>query len=148
MTSDIETADRLSRRRARALPLLAVIFLTQQASYFVGVAEDGAPSVDHLKVGAWLILTTMILLAVSTGGFWFRSRAVRALLDDEVTRANRTEGMRVGFIAAIASGILLYLLTYFDRMGGREAIHLLITIALAAALLRFGLLERRAHRND
>ena len=36
MTSpaDIETADRLSRRRARIIPFLAIIFLAGQAAYF------------------------------------------------------------------------------------------------------------------
>ena len=33
-TSDVEQAERLGRRRARMLPFLALIFLTQQISFF------------------------------------------------------------------------------------------------------------------
>ena len=50
-----EQADFLSRRRARMLPLLAAIYLTQQASFFL--AGDGDRTVDHVKVGAWLLLS-------------------------------------------------------------------------------------------
>ena len=54
-SSDIETADRLSRRRARMLPVLAIVFLTQQAAYFAG-PDTGMRAVDQVKIGAWLVL--------------------------------------------------------------------------------------------
>ncbi|HEY0012311.1 MAG TPA: hypothetical protein VGB79_05605 [Allosphingosinicella sp.] len=146
-TSDIETADRLSRRRARMLPVLAIIFLTQQATYFVSRVEDGTRSVDHVKIAAWLVLTIVMLLMLTTGGFWFKSRNVRALMDDEVTVANRTAGMRIGFLAAMLGAIALYFVTFFEPVSGREAIHMITTIGIGAALLRFGFLERRAHRD-
>ncbi len=41
----------------------------------------------------------------------------------------------------------LYLLTMFTRVEVREAIHIILTIGLTAALLTFARLERRAHRN-
>lgn len=145
-TSDIETADRLSRRRARALPVLAAVFLTQQAAFITQQVEDGTRTVDHVKNGAWLILSVVLLLALTTGGFWLRRKSVRDLLDDDVTRANRGAAMRTGFLATMMGGIALYLLALFEPLGGREATHLLVTIGLAAALLRFGVLERRAHR--
>ncbi|HEX9932680.1 MAG TPA: hypothetical protein VGB08_07540 [Allosphingosinicella sp.] len=143
---DIDKADRLSRRRARALPILAMVFILQQASYFSSVIE-GARSVDHVRIGAWLILTLVILLVLTTGGFWFSRPAVRALVDDEVTRSNRHDAMRIGFIASVLGGLAVYVLTFFEPIGAREAVHLLITVGMAAALLRFGYLERRAHRS-
>ena len=146
--SDIETADRLSRRRARMIPALGAMFILQQASYFVGRIEDGTRTVDHVQIGAWLILSIVLLLALATGGFWFKPAPVRALMNDDVTRANRVEAFRVGFLATMIAGIGLYFITLFDRVGGREAIHLLVTVGIAAALLRFGFLERRAHIDD
>jgi preprotein translocase subunit SecY len=143
---DIESADRLSRRRARMLPVLAIVFIVQQASYFSARIEDGARAVDQVKISAWLVLSVVLLLALTTGGFWFRPAPVRDLLNDEVTRANRVEGLRVGFIATMAAGIAMYFLTLFEPVTGRDAIHLLMTVGIAAALLRFGQLERRAHR--
>ena len=143
---DVEYADRLSRKRAKMLPILAVIFLTQQASFFASRFENGERLVDHVKIGAWLVLSVVLLLMLTTGGAWLQRRAVRALLNDEVTRANRTAAMRVGFIASMSGGIFLYFLTFVDTVTGRDAIHLLTTIGIGAALLSFGMLERRAHR--
>ena len=144
--SDIEAADRLSHRRARMLPALAVIFLAQQISYF---AEPDAAvrAVDHVKIGAWLLLSIALLLALATGGFWLKPKRVRALMDDEVTRANRAEAFRIGFLATMAGAVLLYFASQFEPMSGRLAIHILTTIGIAAALLRFAYLERRALRD-
>ena len=147
--SDVEMADRLSRRRARMLPVLAIIFLTQQAAYIADRFEGPSAAVrmvDHVKVGAWLLLSAVLLLCLVTGGFWFKSHGVRSLLDDEVTRANRTAAMRLGFITTMLAGFAVYFLNQFEPMSGRDAIHLLVTVGIATALLRFGFLERRGHR--
>lgn len=146
--SDIEAADRLSRRRARLIPALAVVFILQQASYFVGQVEDGTRTVDHVKIAAWLVLSIVLLLALATGGFWLKPEPVRALMNDDVTRANRADAFRIGFLATMIAAIGLYFITLFEPVGGREAIHILVTIGIAAALLRFGFLERRAHIDD
>ena len=145
-SSDVEIADRLSRRRARVLPFLAILFLTQQVAYFAE-PDTGMRMVDHVKVGAWLLLSTVLVLVLATGGSWFRPKKVRALMDDEVTRANRAEAFRIGFLATMAGAIILYFVSQFEPMSGRLAIHMLTTIGIAAALLRFGFLERRAHKD-
>ncbi|MEO8177080.1 MAG: hypothetical protein ABI626_10540 [Sphingomicrobium sp.] len=142
--SNVEQAERLSRKRARMLPVLAVVYLTQQASFFADSPAAGR-SVDHVKIGAWLILSLVLLLAISTNGFWFRSREVRALLDDESTRANRLTATSAGFFAAMLAAILLYLVDQFEPIATRETIHIILSVGLAAALIRFGMLERRAH---
>lgn len=144
-TEDIESADRLSRRRARMMPMLALIFIVQQASYFSGRIEDGTRAVDQVKIAAWLVMSVVLLLALMTGGAWLRPKHVRELLNDEVTRANRLDGLRVGFIATMAAGIVMYFIAGVEPVSGRDAIHLLMTVGIAAALIRFGLLERRAH---
>ena len=140
--ADIEAADRLSRRRARVLPVLAVIFVAQQISYFAE-PDTAMRAVDNVKIGAWLLLSVVLLLALATGGFWLKPRRVRALMDDDVTRANRAEAFRIGFLVTMTAAILLYFLSLFEPLSGREAIHALTTIGIATALLRFGYLERR-----
>jgi hypothetical protein len=129
------------------LPILAVVFIAQQGSYFAATIEDGARTVDNVKIGAWLVLSIVLLLALMTGGFWFRPKPVRDLLNDEVARANRHDGLRVGFVATMAAGIAIYVIAMFEPVTGRESIHLMMTVGIAAALLRFGQLERRAHRD-
>ena len=50
-----EKADHLSRRRARTLPFLAVIYLTQQVSFFHRWL--GERTVDHVKIRASVVLS-------------------------------------------------------------------------------------------
>lgn len=144
-TEDVESADRISRRRARMFPLLALLFIVQQASYFSGRIEDGARAVDQVKIGAWLVMSVVLLLALMTGGAWLRPKRVRELLNDDVTRANRLDGLRVGFVATMAAGIVMYFLAGVEPVSGRDSVHLMMTAGIAAALIRFGQLERRAH---
>ena len=145
--SVVEAAERLSRKRARMLPFLAIIYLTQQATFFSGDAPPGARPVDHVKIGAWLVLSLVLLLALATNGFWFQRKEVRDLINDESTRANRSSAMTIGFIASMLAAIVIYFLEQFEAVTAREAIHLILSVGLGAALLRFGTLERRAHGN-
>jgi hypothetical protein len=141
-----EEAERLSMRRARALPALGMIFLAQQAS-FLSMPEHAARPVDHLKISAWLVLTIVLLAGLATGGGWFRSRAVRDLLNDESTRAHRQTGYVYGFWAAMGTALGIYIVNMFEPVSGRDAVHIIVTAAVATALLNFGMLERRALRN-
>ena len=141
-----EEAEILNRRRARMLPALALIFLAQQASY-LGIPEQSGRAVDHLKIGAWFVLSIVLLAGLATGGGWFRSRAVRELLNDEGTQAHRRSGYVYGFWAAMGTALGLYLVEMFEPVSGREAVYLIVTVALATALLNFGMLERRALRD-
>jgi hypothetical protein len=145
--SDFETAERLGRRRTRALPALAAIFVAQQAT-FLGPVPDlaAARTVDVVRVAAWVCLSLVLLAALWSNGFWFHSRSVRALLDDEVTRAHRGDAMSVGFLSAIVAAVALYIASMIGAVATREALHLVVTAGIATALLRFAFLERRAHR--
>ena len=140
-----EKAERLSRRRARMLPFLAVIYLTQQISFFTAGAGDRA--VDQVKIGAWVVLSLVLLAALTTKGFWFHSREVRDMVDDEVTRAHRAGAMGWGFVMAILSAIGLFFLSMYEPITTREAVHVIVSFGIAAAILRFGMLEGRALRD-
>jgi len=142
-----ERADELSRRRARMLPFLAVIYLSQQATYISALSGDPHRAVEHVKIGAWVVLSLVILAALVSKGFWLERREVRDLLDDESTRAHRLEGIRWGFIAAIVGGIAAYFLAQFQPITAGDVVHIVLSLGLGAALVRFGMLERRAHRN-
>lgn len=146
--STAEKADYLSTRRARMLPLLAVIFLSQQASFFSQLSGGQHVSAEGAKISAWLALSIVLLFALSTKGFWLERKEVRALLDDENTRANRNEAMRLGFLVSMAAAIAVYALTLFDTtVTARDAVHIVMTLGIATALIRWGMLERRAHRD-
>ena len=129
------------------LPFLAIIYLTQQATFFAGDAPPGVRSVDHVKIGAWLVLSLVMLMAIATNGFWLQRKEVRDLIDDESTKLNRLRAMSAGFIAATLGAIVIYFVEQFEPVGAREAIHVILSLGLGAALVRLGMLERRAHEN-
>lgn len=139
-----EQAERLSKRRARLMPMLAVIYLGQQVSFFAALDADRA--VDHLKVGAWVVMSLALLLALISGGGLARKREVREMINDETSRAHQADALGVGFVVAMVTAITLYVLSTATAISAREAIHLIVSLGLAVALIRFGWLERRAMR--
>ena len=142
-----ERADYLSRRRARILPFLAIIYFTQQVSFLSALGDGPSRDADHFKIGAWVVLSIVLLAALATKGFWLQPRAVRDLIDDEGTRANRLDAMRIGFLFACCTALAAYFIAQFQPLTVGEAAHLVLTFGLGAALIRFGMLERRAHRD-
>jgi hypothetical protein len=142
-----QKADFLSGRRARMLPALAIIYITQQATYFTVPSGAAHRGVDDLKISAWLVFSAILLAALSTKGFWLERREVRAMIDDELSRANRLDAMRFGFIFAMLTCIVIYAITMFQPVNGRDAVHVVLSDGLGAALIRWGWLERRAHRD-
>ena len=101
-----------------------------------------------MKISAWLVLSIVLLAALSTKGFWLQPKEVRNLIDDENTRANRNEAMRWGFLFSMGAAIAVYALTMFETtVTARDAVHIVMTMGIAAALIRWGILERRAHRD-
>ena len=145
--SDHEEAERLGRQRARQWPALAAVFITQQATFF-SVDQD-APlvrTVDWVKSAGWLMLTLVLLAALWTGGFWLKRREVRELMNDEVTRAHRADALALGFLLAMLMAAGIYIATFFEPVEVRMALHIVLTAGIVTALIRFGLLERRAYR--
>ena len=143
--TDADIANRITRRRGRMLPVLGILFLAQQGIFFSGHPGFDR-TVDHFKISAWLVNALVMLLVLAFGGGLFRSKAVRALVNDETTQVHRGKGYEAGFLAMFAICIVLYFLSLYEPLGGREAIHLILSAGIAAALVRFGMLERRADR--
>ena len=141
--SDVEMADRLSRRRSRVIPLLALLFISGQAMYFGTVAEP-MRNVDAVRIAAWLVWALALLLLLATGGGFFRKKSVRALMEEDVTLENRRRGIAFGFWTAMLSAVALYPLAMMEEVTAREAVHIVVTFGIGAALLRFAILERRA----
>jgi hypothetical protein len=145
--SDIATAERLGRRRARLWPVLGVMFVAQQAAYFSSERPgDLSRTVDHVKISAWVFLSLVLVALLWTGGFHLYRKSVRALLNDEVFYANRGAALSLGFVFAMLAAIALYILGMVEQVSLHEAIHTIVTAGVCAALVRFGMLERRAHR--
>ncbi len=145
-TSDAQAAERLSRKRARALPAMAAIFISQQVVFLVNNYE-GTRNVDRVAVGSWIVLTVVLLLALATGGGWIYPKAVRDLANDESTRAHRAQALAAGFWAAMIAALVLFIVDLFEPVDGRDAAHIVLTLGIAIALMTFGSLEKRALRD-
>ncbi|GAA4000474.1 hypothetical protein [Sphingomonas humi] len=139
-----EQAEYYEQRRLRMLPMILVIYLSQQAVYFS--AAGGSRTVDHVKIGAWAVLTLVLMLMLVTRGFWFAPQAVREMIDDEATQMNRLLALRSGFIAAVGLSALVYTLVPVADLSVRQALHLVISLSLGIGLLHFVMLEKRAQR--
>lgn len=129
------------------LPALAVIYLSQQVTFYSALDPVGYESARAVKIGAWLLLSVVLLAALTTKGFWFQPKAVRDVIDDENTRANRLDAIRYGYIAGMLMAMAIYFWTQVEALTAMETIHLILSAGLGVALVRFGFLERRAHRD-
>ena len=139
----VEQADRLGRKRSQVFFVLAMVFFAGQSIYF------GAPEATRdspPRIGAWLVLVILMLALLATGGFLLRGREVRDLLNDESSRANRLAAQATGFWATILALLAVYVESIFDPVSLNEAVHIVGTIGVGAALISFAARERRAHR--
>ena len=143
-TEDIALAERLTRRRARVSTVLTIFFVFTLATSLGTDFPASRP--DTFKLAAWIFWAAALLFLLATGGGIFRSSAVRGLLNDESTNENRRNAMVAGFWATVLSAFGLYALTLFEPVETREAIRLMLSAAVAVALLRFGHLERKSLR--
>ena len=143
-SAEHELADRVTRRRARMMPILAILFLAGQPLYF---ARNQMEIDTPVRTAVWLVWAAILLLALAMAGGHFSGRAVRDLIEDEVTRANRLRAYAAGFWTAMATVFGIYGLSIFDNIQGRESLHLVMTFSVAAALITFGTLEKRALRD-
>lgn len=143
---DVERAERIGRRRARIFAFQAVLFLIWQTMFFSAPVHEPMRNVDHVKISAWFVWVLALLLMLATGGGLLRNRKLRGLLNDEFTRQNRTVAYVMGFWTAVGTGIGLYVVDLFEPVSGREAVHITLSMAIAAALLNFALRERRSLR--
>ena len=142
----VTVADRLIRRRARVCVGFAGFFAVSQVSSLS--RPHAGRLVDRVHLAAWVLWAAMLLVMLAVGGGLLRTAAVRRLMNDETTRAHRLRGMAVGFWAAIAAALLLYLA---DATAGPvppdDALRMVITAAVSTGVFWFGALERRASRD-
>jgi len=149
--SAIQLAERLTRRRVRVLYVLAIYFLISQSAAVGRSGKlgswDSMRTVDTIQISAWLAMAVALLVLLFTGGGFFRSAEVRAMINDEGTRDHRRRALALGFAAAMATCIVVYFLSLFEPVGGRAAIHMVMTVGIASALIAFATFERRALRD-
>lgn len=141
MSDSAEAADRLSLRRVRAMTAVMILFAVQSAQ---AVADRPQRTVEFVALFGWLAMAMMLMLVLRTGGMWLRDPAVRALANDDVTRANRAEAAEWGFSAAILVAAVGVVTASLTAMPALFALRMVILVGLFTATMRFVRLERAA----
>jgi signal transduction histidine kinase len=142
-----DRVDQLTRRRARIATAMGIWFIFMQG---VRIVDDQTTEemlrrpVDYVQLFASTLWLFMLLVFILFGGGLWRSKSVRAMLNDENTEEHRRRAIASGFWAMILGAAACYVGTFFGPVSTREAVHVIITIGVGATLLRFGGLERRA----
>lgn len=137
-------AERLTLRRARGSIVLGILFLTSMATSLKADIGDSRPAT--IQIAAWVVWAAALLFLVAVGGGLLRGQTVRALMNDETTVEHRRTAMVTGFWAIVLCAFSLYGISLFETITGREAIRIMLSVAVGAAAIRFGTLERKALR--
>ena len=136
----MELADRLTLRRARAAIVLGVIFITSMATSLNVDIGDSRPAT--IQIAAWIVWAIALLVLVALGGGWFRKPFVRSMMNDDSTIENRRLALVTGFWAIVLCAFVLYGVSLFEDLTSRAAIRIMLSAAVGAAAIRFGVLER------
>ena len=142
----VDIADRLSRRRALGIVVATVVFLAVQViapPFFFGGSDRASP----LRVTLWAVNAVVLFLLLATRGGLVYGRRVRSLVNDDVTRGNHRMAVVVGYWVAMAVALGVFVAAGRNGFTAREAVYLIVTPSIAAALLFFSWLERRALRD-
>jgi hypothetical protein len=143
--SAVEKADAMSRLRPVLLVTSTVIYLVVQ----VMTRPLSASSPKHAAI-MWAINSVlfMLLLITRLQGGLFHGPEVRALMNDDVTRANHRSAIVGGFWVAMISAMVLFFTSAGRVYTARDAAYVIVTAALGFAMLEFCFLEFRAHRGS
>lgn len=138
----MELADKLTLRRARIAIVLGILFIASMATSLNVDIGDSRPAT--IQIAAWIVWAIALLVLVAAGGGWFRKPFVRSMMNDVSTIENRKTALVTGFWAIVLCAFVLYGISLFENISGREAIRIMLSAAVGGAAIRFGTLERRA----
>jgi len=143
--TDVERADRKSRARAILLSMLAVMFAASSILdacthlFFVDVQPWSEKSFARL---IWVVLGVLVALNLLTGGCI--PRRMRQLMNDDVTKQNRSRALSFGFCAALLCALGIVVVPQTSNITAAGAAFVVASSALCVALASFALLELRA----
>ncbi len=137
-----EIAEHLMKRRANALFVLAILFMVTQGAFIDSAVHNNGPGA--VKIAAWVVMAIVLLIFFATGGGWNRSHDVRALMNDEGTQQNRARATTIAFYNMMATGVILYGIGLIKPVSGGQAVHLIMSVGIASALVSFATWERMA----
>lgn len=148
--------DELQRGRARLLwlfPVQILLFapaliretqhvLDRGASQLLGLPR-GLATIGYLVIMAIGLLTMMVATLMNLMGAGF-PKAIRPVMDDELSRAQRAKAIASGFIASLVGGLIALALGLIQPRWAVLALPFVILGSLAVAAVHFAILDRQA----
>jgi hypothetical protein len=147
MSSKVEIADRMSRKRPVIIAAAAIVFLIIQAivpPFFSDIAGTDQARLPRLM---WAVNVIVLLLGLATGSGILNNSEVRALINDEVSRMHSRLAVATGFWLAMATALAFYLVPALRVRTAAEAVYVILTASVSMALLVFAWLEYRSQRD-
>jgi hypothetical protein len=138
-SSNTALADRCSRNGAIIMTLGAFVLV---ATCLLNLTDDRI-GITPLRASTWGFMILLWLIVLATGGGLLLSRPLRAIINDELTLQHRGRAIQAGFWVAMAATLTVYALSFVYPLSVRQALSLVATVPIAAALLRFAWLELR-----
>lgn len=139
-----EDLEKLGVRRRRVILMGAIILLTiitGTMSAFNEATPGAWRTVDILRLCAFLFLSLVLGLRSTTAFSLFGRNAI---LDDELTRANRATAARTGFWALLLSAMACFIASMLGfEVSVAEALLAVIAAGAISAAIRFSFAERR-----
>lgn len=143
----VEIADKNSRKRAIIVAAGAIVFVAGQLLGGPAFRENADQSLYSARNIMWSVNVILLLAFLATGGGLLNNPQIRALVNDEVSRANYRVSVIIGFWVAMTSALVLYLVPAFAWMNAKQCLYSVLTLSVAITSLAFAYLELRAHRD-
>ena len=144
MSDHDETAARIEKKTDRILKMSGLMFLTWQASYFAifNQQTDHLRTVDIIARAGYVAWACCLLVLIATGGGWYGSAEVRAVLDDELARAHRADAYRNAFWAVILVTLIAYAATHVVDVPAQVLAHIVLSAGVLVAVATLAYLRR------
>lgn len=144
MSDDFE---KISRRRRGALAVYGIMFLALQGIAFKRLDDPVAlwRGIHYTTAFGYMLWASTLIYILASGGFPFhgRSATAQAVLNDELTVANRRFAYQVGYWTLLAMTVVLFALAQSDQMTIPEAMRVTFAIGVAVPAIAFAGRERR-----
>jgi hypothetical protein len=145
MENSFDQAARLESRTRRVLVSSGVMFVVWQVSYFLIFSPPAGAlrRVDVVASAGFIAWGAALLMLLATGGGAFRSREVRQILDDELTRANRRLAYQHGFWALMLVSLVAYVSASFTPVSAKLLAHASLSAGVIVSVATVARLNRR-----
>lgn len=142
--TDVEGADRCSRKRAILLCLCALFFGVTSVLNAHAFFRDISPwSEDAASRLLWIVGAVLIGLLMLTGGALFKRSEVRRLMNDDISMRHRGWSLGLGFCVAIISALGILVTPQASTITAAGSAFLVAATALFVSLTVFAVLELR-----